>query len=433
MNVLSLCAGVGGLDLGVELATGGDARTVCFVEREAHAAAVLVSRMEEALLAPAAVWSDLTTFDGREWRGVVDLVVAGYPCQPFSTAGKRAGVDDPRHLWPHVARIIRECGAGLVLLENVPGHLSLGFDAVCGDLQGMGYRVAAGVFSAAEVGSSHRRERLFILAYCDKRECDEPELTARNRNAHGNGDDMAHPDGGQREQRRWSGKDEGGAERRVSGPDGCDAGVAQSLCGGLGRQAEVGPPSRTGLHEAHPGTEHHGAGNRPMEDSDGERGCCGKAGCEDAAANQAASGVVGNAEMDDADRAGRREGDEEDQVGPSEQSDSGDVVMGDPSCEGLQGGLQRSGDDTAGWEVSLGRPSADGIPAWPPGPLDSWDGIPKRCWPATAKPGVHGMADGMASWVDRLRACGNGVVPLAAAHAFRTLTAALAGCVEEER
>lgn len=394
MNVLSLCAGVGGLDLGVELATGGDARTVCFVEREAHAAAVLVSRMEEALLAPAAVWSDLTTFDGREWRGVVDLVVAGYPCQPFSTAGKRAGVDDPRHLWPHVARIIRECGAGLVLLENVPGHLSLGFDAVCGDLQGMGYRVAAGVFSAAEVGASHRRERLFIMAHRDNEravrefEVRDGERKACWNNAHGRdaGVADARSNNAENEQARgWEaaidpagrcgrkvadadqrvsgGYNAGGRQERKSEADGYGSGVAQSLCGGLGRQAEVGPPSRTGLHEAHPGTEHHGAGNRPMEDSDRERGCCGKAGCEDAAADQTADRGVG---------------------------------------------------------------------CWPPGPNDDWSGIPEQCWPAT-EPDIRGVADGMAARVDRLRACGNGVVPLAAAHAFRTLTAALAGCVEEEQ
>ena len=303
MNVLSLCAGVGGLDLGVELATGGIARTVCFVEREAHAAAILASRMEEELLAPAPIWSDLTTFDGREWRGVVDCVAAGYPCQPFSTAGRRAGVDDPRHLWPHVARIIRETGADWAFLENVPGHLSLGFDKVCRELQGMGFVVAAGLFSAAEVGASHRRERLFVLA---------------------------HRDGGQREQLRWSVETEGSGAERLSGPDGGSEGV----------------------------DKHHGAGERPVDDT---------------------------------------------------------YVTGSQGRLGPIGG--------GSYEV----------PAWPPGPEMDWAGIPERLWPATAKPGVRGVADGMASRVDRLRACGNGVVPLAAANAFRTLTAALAGRMTEDR
>lgn len=163
---LSLCAGVGGLDLGLHLAEPGY-RTVCHVERNSFAAATLVARMADASLAPAPVWDDLRSFDGRPWRGRIHIVTAGYPCQPFSLAGHRKGEDDPRHLWPEVARIVRESGPEWCFFENVIGHLSLGFDTVAGELQGMGYRVAAGVVSAAEVGGSHIRERMFILAHAD--------------------------------------------------------------------------------------------------------------------------------------------------------------------------------------------------------------------------------------------------------------------------
>jgi len=134
---LSLCSGAGGLDLGLHLACHGY-RTVGHVERDAYAAAVLVARMEDAALDPAPVWDDLATFDGRPWRGAVDIVTAGYPCQPFSVAGKRRGVDDPRHLWPHVARIIAETEPSFVFLENVAHHLRLGFPEVAGGLVGMG-------------------------------------------------------------------------------------------------------------------------------------------------------------------------------------------------------------------------------------------------------------------------------------------------------
>ena len=116
---LSLCAGAGGLDLGLALAEPGY-RAVGYVERDAFAAAVLVARMEDQTLDQAPVWDDLTGFDGRPWRGAVDLVSAGYPCQPFSVAGRRKGTNDPRHLWPHVARVISECGPVWVFLENVP-------------------------------------------------------------------------------------------------------------------------------------------------------------------------------------------------------------------------------------------------------------------------------------------------------------------------
>ena len=102
---LSLCSGAGGLDLGLGIAIPGY-RTVGHVERETFAAATLVARMEDAALNHAPVWDDVATFDGRPVRGAVDIVTAGYPCQPFSVAGKRQGADDPRHLWPHVVRII---------------------------------------------------------------------------------------------------------------------------------------------------------------------------------------------------------------------------------------------------------------------------------------------------------------------------------------
>jgi DNA (cytosine-5)-methyltransferase 1 len=166
MNGLALCSGIGGLDLGLHIALDGY-RTVCHVEREAFCASALVARMEDEALDSAPVWDDITTFDGNPWRGIVDIISAGYPCQPFSVAGRRAGVADPRHLWPHVARIIGECEPGLVFLENVPGHLNIGFDEVAEDLDGMDYEVAATLLTAAELGATHRRERLFVLAHPD--------------------------------------------------------------------------------------------------------------------------------------------------------------------------------------------------------------------------------------------------------------------------
>lgn len=163
---LSLCAGVGGLDLGLHIAEP-NYRTVGYVERQAHAASTLVARMADKALAEAPVWDDLRSFDGRPWRNRVHLVTGGYPCQPFSFSGLRRGADDPRHLWPQIARIVSEVRPRRVFFENVPGHISLGLDSVIGDLQGMGFRVAAGVFSAAETGAGHIRERLFVLGDTD--------------------------------------------------------------------------------------------------------------------------------------------------------------------------------------------------------------------------------------------------------------------------
>ncbi|MHC1700268.1 MAG: DNA cytosine methyltransferase [Humidesulfovibrio sp.] len=164
LSGLALCAGAGGLELGLTIANPGY-RTVCFVERDAHAAATLVARMADQALDDAPVWSDVRAFDGRPWRGRVDILTAGYPCQPFSSAGKRLGEADPRHLWPDIARIIAEVDPEWVFCENVVGHLHMGFAEVARSLEGLGYRVAAGVFSAREVGASHHRRRLFILAH----------------------------------------------------------------------------------------------------------------------------------------------------------------------------------------------------------------------------------------------------------------------------
>jgi len=153
---------------GIRLALGGALRTVAYVEREAYAAATLVARMEDAALDHAPIWDDVGTCTQPEFIEYVRqfrplLISGGYPCQPFSVAGKRLGAADERHLWPTIDRFVGAARPELVFFENVPGHLSLGFSEVLRNLEGRGYRVAAGLFSAEEVGAGHRRIRLFIL------------------------------------------------------------------------------------------------------------------------------------------------------------------------------------------------------------------------------------------------------------------------------
>ena len=170
-NVLSLCTGYGGIELGLSRAIGS-VTTLAHVEIEAFAAANLVNKMETGQLVPAPIWTDLKTLNARIFRGRVDLLTGGYPCQPFSAAGKRKGEDDPRHLWPYIGgslpgrqNIIEQCQPRGVFFENVEGHLSLGVCEVLADLERMGYAVKAGIFSAAEVGAPHQRKRVFILGY----------------------------------------------------------------------------------------------------------------------------------------------------------------------------------------------------------------------------------------------------------------------------
>lgn len=170
---LALCAGAGGLELGLRLCLGDAYRCVGYVEREAFAAATLVARMEGETLDRAPVWDDLTTFDCGPWRGRVDLVSAGFPCQPSSAAGHRRGAGDERWLWPDVARVVDAVAPGLVFVENVPGLFTVdggaGFHQVVEDLSALGFDAEWDCFAAAEVGASQLRERLFLLAYRNRR------------------------------------------------------------------------------------------------------------------------------------------------------------------------------------------------------------------------------------------------------------------------
>src|SRR5207247_1154001 len=112
--------GVGGLDLGVKLAVP-NARAVCYVEREAYCCEVLATRMRQGFLDDAPVWSDLQTFRGAPWRGLVDCVIAGIPCQGNSLAGLPKLEDDERNLWPATRRLLRAVRPALFFLENPPG------------------------------------------------------------------------------------------------------------------------------------------------------------------------------------------------------------------------------------------------------------------------------------------------------------------------
>jgi DNA (cytosine-5)-methyltransferase 1 len=161
---VSLCAGYGGIDLGLKRAIP-NLRTVAFAEIEGFACANLVAKMEARLLDPAPIWTNVKTFPWASFHGKVDILSGGYPCQPFSAAGKRLGKDDPRHLWPWIADGIRAMQPGLCFFENVEGHISLGLREVIGELESLGYRTMWGLFSAAEVGAPHQRKRVFIMAH----------------------------------------------------------------------------------------------------------------------------------------------------------------------------------------------------------------------------------------------------------------------------
>ena len=140
-------------------------RTIAFSEIEAYACSNLVAKMEKGFLDAAPIWTNLKTFPWSNFRGKVDILSGGYPCQPFSAAGKRLGKDDPRHLWPYIADGVRLMQPRLCFFENVEGHISLGLREVIEELESIGYQTTWGIFSASEVGATHRRKRMFILAH----------------------------------------------------------------------------------------------------------------------------------------------------------------------------------------------------------------------------------------------------------------------------
>lgn len=366
LNLISICSGGGGLDLGVELAIQG-ARSVCMVEREAFAVATLVSAMEQGLLHPAPVWSDARTFNGRAWRGAVDGLIGGIPCQPHSLAGRKQGSLDARDLWSTARRIIVQSRAWFVVIENVGGMLAAGADEIAGaqrvfrDLHKLGFEVEGGLFTAAEVGASHQRERIIILgvsgvgqanAYSERLEGLRPDAGAKGR-----------PDA-------W-------------GPTGlCDGTALVDAKGVRCGEGRTKPEFRSGRRSS------SGAGE-PMVDT---------------------SGVIGTDFIDRFGAAGQR------------------VVSFDRTTG-------RNGDGRSA-EGNLSREREDATPAWlrpvfPPGPADreKWRDILDRS--PELEPAFRRVADGLASRmdigrVDRLRMLGNGVVPLQAAYAVRTLVTRLA-------
>ena len=162
MNELALFAGAGGGILGGKLLGW---RTVCAVEWEPYPASVLCARQNDGLLPPFPIWDDVQTFDGKPWRGIVDVVSGGFPCTDISAAGKGAGIDgEASGMWREMARIICEVRPQFVFVENSPMLTSRGLGRVLGDLASMGFDANWGVLGADSIGLPHRRERIWVLA-----------------------------------------------------------------------------------------------------------------------------------------------------------------------------------------------------------------------------------------------------------------------------
>ncbi len=334
--------------MGLMLAEPGF-HTRCFVEWEEYPRNVLIAAQRAGYFAPAPIWDDVTTFDGRPFRGAIDTILAGYPCQPFSHAGQRKGADDKRHLWPEVARIIREVEPRWVFLENVAGHVSLGAETVLRELWDLGWTPAAGLFSASETGAPHQRLRWFCVAYRD------------------NGMRTIQPQGSERDEWGWIG-------------DG---------------RADVGHPARLGCGEGR--AEHDVRIGRDTATGSG--------------------GAM--ADANGAERQRQQPG-QRDARGRQEPH-------GHPALPGGTGLFPPGPGDSAAWADTLAvapylapATSLADCLAWARDVAQAPEGQEQ----AATESRLRRMADGLAQRSRALRLLGNGVLPLAAGYAWRTLAAA---------
>lgn len=174
MYELALFTGAGGGLLASQHLLGW--RTVCYVENGDYPISVLKARIGDGFLDDAPIWDDVRTFDGRPWAGLVDVISAGFPCQPWAKGGKERGEDDPRNLWPDTVRVVSEVKPEWVFLENSPSLLLRSIKhnrppyirRVVGELAILGYVGRWGCLSACALGFDHKRQRVWVVAHASR-------------------------------------------------------------------------------------------------------------------------------------------------------------------------------------------------------------------------------------------------------------------------
>nr|WP_244116468.1 DNA cytosine methyltransferase [Burkholderia gladioli] len=430
-------------------------RAVCYVEREAGAAAQIAALMESGALDPALVWSDLLTFDGAPWRGRVDCVVAGFPCQDLSVAGRRAGLDGKRSgLFFNVVDVAEACGAWLLVLENVGGIVSAtasvmdeeGTDLleraasrVLGELADRGWNAEWIHLRASDVGASHQRERWFCIAWRAPEDRSMGDAGLQHEQLQQWGVRTEHSSAGDHMGDagcRCSGADQ--SQRVAERVDAAHAGIGREVLGDAGSDGRLKGRPEPGRLEGRSDSR-RSSGAVVNADCSQRRPDCvvGSDGSARQDGNGKATGEsrFGNEALGD---AARINGDQRqrfgDRAAPGERPESrpegsGEVMADSDSMQREQHSGRWTGSGCASAERSCHQPAGRGTwdgEIFAPGPLDDrWPGIvaDRPDLAPAVEPGIRMLVDGMAYLVDesrnhQLRQIGNGVVPLQAAVAF---------------
>jgi len=381
INHLSLCTGYEGIGMGLRTILP-NLREVAFVEREGFCCANLESKIEKGLLDEAPIYTDLKTFPYRKFRGLVDILSGGFPCQPFSQAGLKKATEDPRHLFPYIAKGIEECQPRIVFLENVEGILSCKTGEgepvvkyVGRTLEKMGYRTEVGIFSASEVGAPHQRKRVYILGLAHSE-----NIGCRGR-THRDGDDGS----GLQEQEAQEQSNFWGETERCSRDSRGELGYTEGRCNRQQSSEQqrgdtLGRPSETELGDT--------SSVRCSQSSEESREAC------------------------------------TDTQGEERRLHESKGASTLPNNDALKEGLsytecQRTTVQTAGEHASeqMLRSSSNNWPSRPNEEQYGWEA--QRV--IKVKSRLGGKSNGYSTRVDRLRALGNGVVPATVAKAFLTL------------
>ena len=420
-TIASFFTGGYGLDLAIERLLP-NSKPVILCEREAFACELLASKMEDGTVAPAPICTDIREVDGRAWHGLVDCVVGGFPCTDISTAGGRAGITGEHSgLWFELARVIGEMGPAVCFLENVSALTVRGIDAVLGSLAELGFDAEWGCLRASDVGASHERNRIFILAYARRLGVDglKSKLLGwgcRAARAGAGGDDLADAE---RSERRSSepggnvrhGDDAGRSEEADrAGAHRGEVGHAQGIAGrsGWGREREGARSRRADPRGSDfEVADTHDSGLR-------EQRTAVSVGAKHAAAQRSGGTLADTASQRCGEGRTEREG-----LGGEPALVGADGALAHPDRDRLQ--VQRrelpEDRDAQSRRHADGRRTADP----PPGPHDAagWAAY-LRAFPGL-EPSVRRGSDGLAYRLDRLRMLGNGVVPDQAEWAFRQL------------